>query len=175
MNLIHYWPLKETISQQTPEVTSFFCLRRYYGMSNLTADIVHGLACFDPHVLASLAMEQVTFCFGSLFQSFCLRGWVQRSSESDYRDEYMEFLDYFRASFPQLTVFLMLTLRASSGQEFSSPGHLILSITATSFTVRYVKQTYLSTSKDPAKHFGTIKLRDTCSEIKGGDMNTSVK
>ena len=71
-------------------------------MFNLTADIVHGLACFDPHVLASLAMEQVTFCFGALFQSFCLRGWVQRSSESDYRDEYIEFLDYFRASFPQL-------------------------------------------------------------------------
>ena len=102
MNLIHYWPLKETISQQRPGVTLFFCLRRYYGMSNLTADIVHGFACFDPQVLASMAMEQVTFCFGALFQSFCLRGWVQRFSESDYRDEYMKFLDYFRASFPQL-------------------------------------------------------------------------
>ena len=69
---------------------------------HLTADIVHGLACFDPHVLVSLAMEQVSFCFGALFQSFCLRGWVQRSSESDFRDEYMEFVDYFRANFPQL-------------------------------------------------------------------------
>ena len=69
---------------------------------HLTADIVHGLACFDPHVLVSLAMDQVSFCFGALFQSFCLRGWVQRSSESDFRDEYMEFVDYFRANFPQL-------------------------------------------------------------------------
>ena len=31
-----------------------------------------------------------------------MRGWVQRSSESDYRDEYMEFVDYFRFNFPQL-------------------------------------------------------------------------
>ena len=29
---------------------------------HLTADIVHGLACFDPHTLVSLSMEQVTFC-----------------------------------------------------------------------------------------------------------------
>ena len=69
---------------------------------HLTADIVHGLACFDPHTLVSLPMEQVTFCFGALFQAFALRGWVQRSSEADYRDEYMEFVDHFRANFPQL-------------------------------------------------------------------------
>ena len=69
---------------------------------HLTADIVHGMACFDPHVLVSLPMEQVTFCFSALFQTFCLRGWVQQASESDYRDEYIEFVEYFRTSFSHL-------------------------------------------------------------------------
>ena len=69
---------------------------------HLTADIVHGMACFDPHVLVSLPMDQVNFCFAALFQTFCLRGWVQRASESDYRDEYVEFVEYFRTSFPHL-------------------------------------------------------------------------
>ena len=44
-----------------------------------TADVVHGLVSFDPRVLTSLPMNQVTFCFGALFRTFCLRGWVQRS------------------------------------------------------------------------------------------------
>ena len=34
---------------------------------HLTADIVHGMACFDLHVLLSLPMDQVTFCFSALF------------------------------------------------------------------------------------------------------------
>ena len=119
--------------------------------------------------------NKLLFALGLYFNPSACEDGCNVPQSPDYRDECMEFLNYFRASFPQLTVFLMLTLRASSGQEFSSPGHLILSITATSFTVRYVKQTYLSTSKDPAKYSGTIKLRDTCSGIKGGDMATSVK
>ena len=41
---------------------------------HLTADVVQEMACFDPHVLASLPMEQVSFCFNALFQTFCLRG-----------------------------------------------------------------------------------------------------
>ena len=78
-----------------------FLLETFLRDVHLTADIVHGLACFDPHTLVSLSMDQVTFCFGALFQTFCLRGWIQRSLEPDYRDEYLEFVDYFRANFPQ--------------------------------------------------------------------------
>ena len=65
---------------------------------HLTADIVHGMACFDLHVLVSLPMEQVSFCFNALFQTICLGGVVQRASESDYRDEYVEFVEYLRTS-----------------------------------------------------------------------------
>ena len=69
---------------------------------HLIADIVNGMSCFDHHFLVSLPMEQVSFCFTALFQTFCLRGCVQRASESDYRDEYMEFVEYSRTSFLHL-------------------------------------------------------------------------
>ena len=52
-----------------------------------TADIVHGMGCFDPHVLLSLPLEQATFCFNALFDSFRLRGWVDMAVKNDYQEE----------------------------------------------------------------------------------------
>ena len=54
---------------------------------HFTADIIHGMGCFDPHLLLSLPLDQVTFCFNALFNSFRLRGWVAESAMQDYRDE----------------------------------------------------------------------------------------
>ena len=51
-----------------------FLLATMLGDVHLTADFVHAMACFDPHVLVSLPMEQVSFSFNALFQKFCLRG-----------------------------------------------------------------------------------------------------
>ena len=63
---------------------------------HFTANIVHGMGCFDPHVLLSLTVDQVSFCFDSLYNSFCVRGWLEEASKSDCRDEYFEFVDYLR-------------------------------------------------------------------------------
>ena len=65
---------------------------------HFTADIVHGMGCFDPHVLLSLPLEQATFCFNALFNSFHLRGWVGMSVKPDYQEEYFEFIDLFRST-----------------------------------------------------------------------------
>ena len=54
------------------------------------------MACFDPHILLCLPMEQATFCFAALYQSFSLRGWLESSPEDDCRDEYPEFVGHFR-------------------------------------------------------------------------------
>ena len=63
---------------------------------HFTADIIHGMGCFDPHLLLSLPLDQVTFCFNALFNSFRIRRWVAESAMQDYRDEYFEFVDHFR-------------------------------------------------------------------------------
>ena len=60
-------------------------------------------------------------------------------------------------------------------RAFVSGRNLILCISGTNFTVRYVRQTYLSTPTGPAKNYDTIRLRDIYGEIKGGGMNTSLK
>ena len=63
---------------------------------HFTADIVHGMGCFDPHVLLFLPLEQATFCFNALFDIFRLRGWVDVAVKNDYQEEYFEFIDLFR-------------------------------------------------------------------------------
>ena len=69
---------------------------------HFTANIVHGMGSFDPHVLLTLPLEQVTFCFNALYDSFRLRGWVDESSRGECRDEYLEFVDYFRKAYPSI-------------------------------------------------------------------------
>ena len=63
---------------------------------SLNAGIIRGLASFDPVALLNLPLEQATYCFSALHRSFSLRGWLENSSEADIRDEYVEFLEYFR-------------------------------------------------------------------------------
>ena len=69
---------------------------------HFTANIVHGMGSFDAHVLLTLPLEQVTFCFNALFDSFRLRGWVDESSKDECRDEYFEFMGYFRNAYPSI-------------------------------------------------------------------------
>ena len=63
---------------------------------------MRGMASFDLTVLSSQPMDHVLFCFSSLFSTFQLRGWVDESSESEYRDEYVGFVDDFRNLYPDL-------------------------------------------------------------------------
>ena len=69
---------------------------------HFSANIVHGMSSFDPHVLLTLPLEQASFCFNALYDSFRLRGWVDESSRDDCRDEYFEFVDYFRKTYPSI-------------------------------------------------------------------------
>ena len=63
---------------------------------SLNAGIVRGLGSFDPVALSSLPLEQATYCFSALYRSFSLRGWLENSPETDARDEYVDFVEYFR-------------------------------------------------------------------------------
>ena len=54
------------------------------------------MSCFDPYVLLNLPLEQATFCFPALYDSFSLRGWLANSPKIEARDEYIDFLDHFR-------------------------------------------------------------------------------
>ena len=69
---------------------------------HFTANVVHGMSSFDPHVLLTLPLEQISLCFKALYDSFWLRGWVDESSRGDCQDEYFEFVDYFRKTYPSI-------------------------------------------------------------------------
>ena len=69
-------------------------------------------------MLLSLPLDQVSFCFDSLYDSFRVRDWVNEASKSECRDKYFEFLDYLRSAYssmksfpsiiPDMLVFLFL-------------------------------------------------------------------
>ena len=63
---------------------------------SLNAGIARGLGSFDSVALLSLPIEQATYCFSALYRSFSLRGWLENSPETDARDEYVDFVEYFR-------------------------------------------------------------------------------
>ena len=52
--------------------------------------------------LSTQPMDQADFCFTSLFNTFQLRGWVSGDSDSEYRDEYVGFVDNFHNTCPSL-------------------------------------------------------------------------
>ena len=79
-----------------------FLLEKFLSHHSINAEIVRGLASFDPHVLLSLPMEQATYCFAALYHSFSLRGWLEGSTEDDCRDEYIQFVDHFRQKYASL-------------------------------------------------------------------------
>ena len=77
-------------------------LENFLNHISLNANIVNGMAGFDPNILLCLPMEQATFCFTSLYQSVSLRGWLEGSPENDCRDEYLEFVGPFRKAYHTL-------------------------------------------------------------------------
>ena len=90
----------------------------------LTADIVRGMARFEPTVLLSQPIEQVLF-----YYTFQLRGCISETSESVYWDEYLEFVDHFRnnnASFKELPhlIVKVVDLLSSIRALRSSPGRI---------------------------------------------------
>ena len=60
------------------------------------SDLVVGLACFDYSVLFMLPRGQAKDCYGRLFQSFCVRGWLPRVLKNVHMDDYLEFIDDLR-------------------------------------------------------------------------------
>ena len=77
-------------------------LENFLNHISLNANIVVGMACFDPNVLMCLPMEQASFCFTDLYQSLSLRGWLDGSLEHDCRDDYLEFVGHFRQTYHAL-------------------------------------------------------------------------
>ena len=77
-------------------------LENFLGHVSLNANIVRGMACFDPNILLCFPFEQATYCFTALYQSFSLRGWLEGSPEKDCRDEYFEFIGHFRQTYHSL-------------------------------------------------------------------------
>ena len=73
-----------------------YLLKVFLSDISLNAGIVRGLGCFDPMALLCLPLDQATYCFSALYRSFSLRGWLENSPEADVRDEYIDFLEYFR-------------------------------------------------------------------------------
>ena len=67
---------------------------------SLTSDIVQGMSSFDPHVLFTQTLDQVSRSFNELYNSFRLRYWVPDDQLSLYRDEYQAFVDHLRVIFP---------------------------------------------------------------------------
>ena len=65
----------------------------------LNADIVRGMACFDPIVLLVLPLDEALSYLKSLYKSFKLRGWMANCPEDDLRDEYLGFLECFRCKY----------------------------------------------------------------------------
>ena len=78
------------------EARSYVVLESLLGNVHFTSNIVHGMGCFDPHVLLSVPLDQVSFCYDSVYDSFRVRGWVDETSKNECRDEYFEFVDYLR-------------------------------------------------------------------------------
>ena len=93
--------IKETFASQA-RVFIVNILDSLLGDIRLTAHIVRGMVTFDLTVLSTQPMDQALFCFTSLFNTFQMRGWVSGDSESEYRDEYVGFVDDFRNTCPSL-------------------------------------------------------------------------
>ena len=79
-----------------------YLLEKLLAHHSINAEIVKGMASFDPHILLRLPRDQATYCFRALYHSFNLRGWLEGSSEDDCRDEYLEFVDLFREKYAAL-------------------------------------------------------------------------
>ena len=77
-------------------------LEEFLNHVSLNADIVKGIATFDPHILLGNSMEQAFQCLNPLFRSLQLRCWLEGFSEADCREKYVEFIDHFRYTYSAL-------------------------------------------------------------------------
>ena len=96
--------VKETKEKFVAKARSYVVtlLENFLGHISLNANIVCGMACFDPNILLCLPLEQANFCFTALYQSFSLRDWLEGSPENDCRDEYLDFIGHFRQAYHSL-------------------------------------------------------------------------
>ena len=76
-----------------------FLLEIFLNHISLNANIVRGMAWFDPNILLCIPSEQATLWFAALYQSFSLRGWLESSPEDDCSDECLEFAGHFRQTY----------------------------------------------------------------------------
>ena len=60
------------------------------------SDLVVGLASFDYSGLFTLPMGQAMDCYGRLFQSCCVCGWLAKELKNVRTDDYLEFIDDLR-------------------------------------------------------------------------------
>ena len=94
--------VEEAKEKFVAKARSYVDLGNFLGHISLNANIVCGMACFDPNILLCLPLEQANFCFSALYQSFSLRGWLEGSPEYDCRDEYLDFIGHFRQAYHSL-------------------------------------------------------------------------
>ena len=73
-----------------------YLLERFLDDISFNSDIVRGMSCFDSVVILSVPFNQSALCFSTLYYSFSLRGWMSNTPETEARDEYFEFVDFFR-------------------------------------------------------------------------------
>ena len=69
------------------------------GQTELTTNIVKGMAAFDPFILFKRPMDVALRHFDILYSTFSLRSWVSNANESLCRDQYMQLLDHLRTVF----------------------------------------------------------------------------
>ena len=60
------------------------------------ADLAVGLACFDYSVLFTLPRSKAMDCYAQLFQSFFVRGWLDKELKNVHMEDYREFIDDLR-------------------------------------------------------------------------------
>ena len=81
-----------------------FLLERFLDVVSFNSDIVKGMSGFDPVVLLSVPYDHAASCFSTLYYSFSLREWMDNTPEAEARDEYLEFLDFFRNKYEDFRV-----------------------------------------------------------------------
>ena len=73
-----------------------YLLERSLDDISFNSGIVRGMSCFYPVVLLCVCFDQAALCFSTLYYSFSLRRWMSNTPETEARDEYQEFVDFFR-------------------------------------------------------------------------------
>ena len=73
-----------------------FLLSEVLQHTELSSDLIKGLAAFDPYILFKRPVDVALRHFDCLYSTFQLRFWVSEFNESACRDEYVALLDHLR-------------------------------------------------------------------------------